>query len=597
MADAPSTTTRSRFLGVFAVLTIALASAAVGHWVQQRGFFHSLDHKAYDLCFRLTPYVPERLAPRHTPAAITIVWIDKATAEMLGKPRMLWPAELGEMLRAAAAGGAKVVGLDYSFDYPVTGWDESADPLFFQAYTQVTQQGVPVILAHDFGQRSYVGTTVVPVYNQALADGNIGFPSFTSDDDGIVREVGQIALQEPQHLWLTFAAKISATVLGSTPGDANPRAAIRYYKAGHAAFPSVSLAEVLRTARAGDERKLRGWFKGQIVLIGPNDPPERTPNGAMPGVEVQAHLISTLVQRDSLLPADRKIQWILLIVAALLATLAAYALRWYVSLPLGLVIAAAAFAVVLVGHARGIVLQTVPVELTILLSTVVACGARSLSRDRRNDVVADAFEGRISPDVWNSVLAAETPPLDGELREVTVMLCNVRGFSIHSEGRDPQSVMRELNEYFDQMSECILRGGGMVQQYSGDRVLALFGTPARYHDHARRAVVCAMEMLTRMDLLNERRTGAGLEQWRIGIGIHTGELMLGFVGNREKRLEYAANGEALAMTSRVESRNKEFGTQILLTATTRDRMGLDIATSFKGVLENDEGSEEGLYTV
>jgi class 3 adenylate cyclase len=284
-------------------------------------------------------------------------------------------------------------------------------------------------------------------------------------------------------------------------------------------------------------------------------------------------------------------------VAALLATLAAYAVRWYVSLPLNLLIAAAAFAVVLVGHARGIILPTVPVELTILIGTVAAWGARALARDRRNEVVAHAFDGRISPDVWNTVLAAGTPPLDGEIREVTVMLCNVRGFSIHSEGRDPQAVMRELNEYFQQMTECILRAGGMVQQYSGDRVLALFGTPARYHDHARRAVVCAMEMLTRMDLLNERRTGASLEQWRIGIGIHSGELMLGFVGDRVKRLEYAANGEALAVAARMESGNKEFGTQILLSVATRDRMGLDIATTWKGVLVSDDGNEEAVYTV
>ena len=137
----------------------------------------------------------------------------------------------------------------------------------------------------------------------------------------------------------------------------------------------------------------------------------------------------------------------------------------------------------------------------------------------------------------------------------------------------------------------------MVTQYAGDRVLAMFGAPARFHDHAHRAVVCALEMLTREDLLNERRIAAGLQPWLLGIGIHTGDATLGFVEERGQRLEYTIHGEAVRIASRIEALNKKYSTQILLSLSTRDQMGVDLATVWKGTLVRDDGKEEAFYTV
>jgi adenylate cyclase len=178
------------------------------------------------------------------------------------------------------------------------------------------------------------------------------------------------------------------------------------------------------------------------------------------------------------------------------------------------------------------------------------------------------------------------------------MFSDIRGFTTYSEGRDPQDVVRELNEYFDEMVGCILRQGGMVNKYIGDGILALFGAPVPYLDHAHRAVTCAAEMITRMDLLNQRREALGLAPWRIGIGIHTGECVVGFVGARDKKMEYTANGDTVNVASRIEGMNKKCGTQILFSTAVRDRIGVDIATVYKGhhVLTGRE-VEEGLYTV
>jgi adenylate cyclase len=196
------------------------------------------------------------------------------------------------------------------------------------------------------------------------------------------------------------------------------------------------------------------------------------------------------------------------------------------------------------------------------------------------------------------VIDAGGVPLDGESREVTVMFSDLRGFTHYSQGRDPQRVVGELNEYFDLMVDCALRHGGMVNKYIGDGMLVLFGAPVPHPDHARRAVTCAQEMVALMDVLNERRRAAGLEPWRIGIGIHTGEVVVGFVGARDKKMEYTANGDTVNVASRIEGLNKTFHTMILLSEATRDQMGPDIATICKGPAElSGRVGEELFYTV
>src|SRR5271166_2046083 len=104
---------RRRWLAAIAVVVVALASAGLGDWIARAELLRILEGKAYDLCFRLRSAVPESLAPPQRPAPITLVWIDAPTADLLGTPRMFWPSAFGEVLRAAAKGGAKVVGLDY----------------------------------------------------------------------------------------------------------------------------------------------------------------------------------------------------------------------------------------------------------------------------------------------------------------------------------------------------------------------------------------------------------------------------------------------------------------------------------------------------
>jgi adenylate cyclase len=452
-----------------------------------------------------------------------------------------------------------------------------------------------------------------------MAEGNVGYAELNADTDGFIRRLEWSAQTGKDQLApLSFGLRIASAYLGRDPSAQIPAAesgaevarqmAIHYYGPPGATFPSVSMADVLQAARRHDPAALRKWFQGRIVLIGPDDLPDRHPtpfylatrggSQMMTGAEIHAHAISTIVQGDYLRPARPEEQWSLLLGAALLAALAGFAIRWPQGLLVTALLIAATFAVSVAAYARGIILPVVGAELGVILATVGSYGARLLTEDRRRATLEKSFANMVSKEVLQSVIDAGGLPLDGESRHVTVMFSDLRGFTHYSQGRDPQGVVRELNEYFDVMVECALRHGGMVNKYIGDGMLVLFGAPVPHPDHARRAVVCAQEMVAQMDILNERRKAAGMEPWRIGIGIHTGEVVVGFVGARDKKMEYTANGDTVNVASRIEGLNKKFNTLILLSEATRDEMGPDITSVCKGARELDgRVGEERFYTV
>lgn len=537
--------------------TVIIVSALLGYSLAGLRPFAILEKKTYDLDFLLRSLLPESLTVRRAPSAVTIVWADTDTADYLGKPRMFWPADFGEVLKAASGAGAKVIGLDFYFSYPVTRWDASADPLFLKAYLEATQRGVPVILAYERSEKARASEDSVPVYFQAVADGNVGYAELYADPDSYIRKV-----QWRAGAAMSFAAKIAGSVggpavLGGIPEVAPDVMAINYYGPPRTKFPGPSMSEVLRAARAGNSTALQGWFKDRIVLIGYDDLPDRHPtpfylaskDRLMDGVEIHAHAVSTILQRDFLRPSTAAQNAEFLGAAVILSTAAGYAMAWPLSLIGTSAIAFGLFITAFLAQAHGLILPLIPAELGLIFATLGSYGGRLLTQDRRRAMLERAFSDMVSPDVLAAIIDVGGVPLEGRRCEVTVMFSDIRGFTSYSEYRDPAGVVEDLNEYFGVMADCILRNGGMINKYIGDGIMALFGAPVPYQDHARRAVVCAQEMMTAMESLNAKRQGAGLEPWRIGVGIHTGQAVVGFVGARNRKLEYTANGDTVNVAS------------------------------------------------
>jgi adenylate cyclase len=138
----------------------------------------------------------------------------------------------------------------------------------------------------------------------------------------------------------------------------------------------------------------------------------------------------------------------------------------------------------------------------------------------------------------------------GQLQELTVLFSDIRGFTTMSEHSPPQETVSMLNEYFELMADCVFAYDGIVDKFIGDAVMALFGAPIKGPDDAERAVRCAMLMQQKTVEFNEARKAVGRAPISVGIGLHTGEAVVGVIGST-KRLEYTAVGDTVNVASRL----------------------------------------------
>jgi adenylate cyclase len=185
--------------------------------------------------------------------------------------------------------------------------------------------------------------------------------------------------------------------------------------------------------------------------------------------------------------------------------------------------------------------------------------------------IKDIFGRFVSRDVAAAVLDGRVP-LEGERREVSILFQDIRGFTALSEKLDPATLLRMLNQFFTQVVAAVESEGGVVKQFTGDGVMALFGAPQARADHAERAVRAALNIVTRLASLNVHLGEQGLPPLSIGVGIHVGDVVAGLIGP-DQRVEYGVVGESVNLASRVESLTKEVGAVILVSRDIAARLG------------------------
>jgi adenylate cyclase len=188
--------------------------------------------------------------------------------------------------------------------------------------------------------------------------------------------------------------------------------------------------------------------------------------------------------------------------------------------------------------------------------------------------IKDTFGRFVSRDVATAVLSGL--PLEGERRDVTILFQDVRGFTSIPERTDPRVLVGVVNRLFTEMVAAVESHGGVIRQFTGDGVMALFGAPVQHGDDPARAVRAALDMVARLPGLNTQLEADGLPTLHIGIGIHTGEVVAGRMGPDE-RSEYSVVGDAPNLASRIEGLTKEMQTPILVSAVTAGYLPSDIA--------------------
>jgi adenylate cyclase len=192
---------------------------------------------------------------------------------------------------------------------------------------------------------------------------------------------------------------------------------------------------------------------------------------------------------------------------------------------------------------------------------------RMLHGLRERELVKETFGKYVTPEIRDEILAGRISG-EGELKEVTVLFADIRDFTPWVEATTPRQVVQDLNEYFSEMAEAIRAHRGLVLQFIGDEIEAVFGAPIASRDHAAMAVRAALEMRRRLRAWNARREAAGKPALHHGIGIHTGTVLAGNIGGAE-RLSYALVGDPVNLASRIQGLTKDFNVDILISEATR----------------------------
>jgi adenylate cyclase len=189
---------------------------------------------------------------------------------------------------------------------------------------------------------------------------------------------------------------------------------------------------------------------------------------------------------------------------------------------------------------------------------------------RERERIRETFGKYVSPEVRDEILAGDVR-LEGQVREVTILFSDLRDFTPWVESHPPDEVVGDINAYFTLMEGAIRAHGGLVVQFIGDEIEAVFGAPEADEHHANHAVAAALDMCRRLEEWNESRRAAGRIMLRHGIGIHTGEVIAASIGSPE-RLSYALVGDPVNLASRIQGLTKEVGGVVLVSGDTVRRL-------------------------
>jgi adenylate cyclase len=546
-------------------LWIAIAAGVVVMLLWAAGLFKGADNKFLDFCFRLR-------GPIAPCTDIAIVVVDEESIKELG--RWPWPRSVhARLVKQLAAAGAKAIVFDVLFiepdkDRPAADKElgaairASGRTVLGAFYQKITPEGVPLDLA----------LPIAAIRGAAP----VGFVNVYTEMDGINRSVPLLLRDENAQLPSLALAGL-AQFMGKTPEQimAEQRVPLDEfnemmvnYAGGFQTFAYYSFTRVLRGEAAPET------FKDKIVLVGGTATAlfdfKATPFAPMfPGVEIHANTMANILQKNYLR------QWPGWLTLALMAGFALFSGMVTVRFsPLnGGLMALALFAAFLGASfllfiGNNLAPAFVPPAASLLFSYAGVVFHRFMTEEREKRWIKKTFSHYLSAHVMASIL--EDPGrlrLGGQRETLTVLFSDIRGFTTISEALNPEEVVELLNEYLGKMVEIVFKYDGTLDKFIGDAVMAFWGAPVPQKDHPRRAVLCAIDMIEELKKLQDKWRAEGKKIIDIGIGVNTGEMVVGNMGSKEK-MEYTIIGDNVNLGSRLEGLNKEYKTHIIISDAT-----------------------------
>jgi adenylate cyclase len=565
----------------------ALAAILLGN----AGAFHSFEMRALDAQFVLRG--KSKPAPE-----VVLLAIDQKSYDNIPDVQLFWHPLYAEAIRAAADGGAKVMGVDITFTVPVQKWEPDHDRMLAEA-AATTAERMPIVIGYVPSVLTRQGEWPVPINMMMSALRLAAFVNLTADEDSFIRRQELFEQPEPaanpefaRSLALRVVEKYrgedavfeggTLTLAGSQIPVSADRAIPISYAGPAGTYPSVSLWDFLQAARAGNHEQLRKWVGNKIVLMGVDALTDRHPTPfytpfsgnrwTTAGVEIHANTVGTVLSGNYLQPIASSLRTAGIVAVAIAAVC-------------GTVLPGNAAATVVIATLLGLILSashllfrnglvvSVPELLVTFATCVVATGVYRLSTSqKRTELFGRALRAFVGRDMASTLDISGGIELSGHHEFVTILFSDIRGFTAFCEEKDPAVVVEVLNRYMAEMVRVITSHGGLVNKFIGDGILAVFADKdpgAEPGDHPSRAVQCGIKMCT-------VETG-----FDTGVGINTGLVVIGTVGSAD-RVEYTVLGDAVNVASRIESLNKDQHTKLLMSQSTHDLLDEQIETMLLG---------------
>ncbi|MBF8281814.1 MAG: hypothetical protein HW378_729 [Anaerolineales bacterium] len=321
-------------------------------------------------------------------------------------------------------------------------------------------------------------------------------------------------------------------------------------------------------------------FKDKIVFVGATTeslhdtyPTPFSFTNATPGVEIMGNTLDTLLSGRFLQRAPLLVSLLAVLSGGVMALGVTLMRRTGLAATVlfGLMAAGAAIWLLVFLFLR-VEIPLIAPEITLFICVVISFLERAINEELEKRRVRGIFELFISPEMVGQLIEQGIDAMRGKRAELTILFSDIRGFTTMSEKMTPEELVNLLNEYLGAMTDVIHKYGGTVDKYEGDLVMAFFGAPIAYSDHAERAVRCSIDMRVELDRLRAKWATEGKpSKLEMGIGLNTAEVFVGLVGSG-RRVNYTVMGDGVNLASRVQDLTKDLMWPLLVTEYTYERV-------------------------
>jgi len=545
----------------------------------------NLELKSIDLRFQWRDYSQN---PQNFSEKIVIIGIDDQSIQKIPEPFILWDTFFAEVIEKLGQYQAKIIGIDViwakSIDQFLKRPTKDKNALRKSMLKTIKKYQVPIVIGvAGNNQNANNGQSVdlmnfkqtfdssLPMKQFGIIVGtkNFGILNIYPDHDKNVRRVRhQFESVDNQQNIPGFAYLIASQSVTYKIQPPSQLPLINYHL--DLQFPILSFEQVLRKARENDQTYFEKYFKDKIVLIAINnvsDDIHATPLGKeISGIFIHAHSINNYLIQDYLNELNQSYFPLVIILLALLTGISSARLQLFKASLLFITISGTYLVTALILFHNNYVIPLFAPLLTVLLTFGCTYIYRFTVEDKNKRRLAQFFSSYVNEQVVEEILQSDKPiALEGSTNKIAILFSDIRGFTTYSENHPPETVVKILNEYFSAMTEVILEQKGTVDKFIGDGLMVFFGAPTAVENPTLRALKAAKSMRIRLEILNKQWQAEGFAPIDNGIGIHTGEAIVGNIGSDKKR-DYTAIGDAVNIASRIEGLTKSLNSPILMSA-------------------------------